>query len=126
VLDDRNWFFKAPVRQRVEVPAHFSRGCVIKEIDVRKLGVAIQLLGGGRMKVTDSVNPHVGLTGLRRAGDVLEPGDPLVEIHAHSVSDANSVSVLLAGAFVLGQPDESVNAEDLIWKVMGESDSEKT
>ena len=120
VLDDRNWFFKAPVRQRVEAPAHFSRGCVIKSIDVRKLGVAIQLLGGGRMKVTDSINPHVGLAGLRRVGDLLEPGEPLVEVHAHSVDDANAVANLLSGAFVLGQPDEAVQVEELIWKVMME------
>ncbi|MEY4630439.1 MAG: hypothetical protein RIQ81_559 [Pseudomonadota bacterium] len=118
VLDDRNWFLKASVRQRLEVPAQFNNGCVIKSIDVRRLGIAIQVLGGGRRKVSDVINPFVGLTGLRRVGQVLEPGEPMLEIHAHTVDDAALVTSMLSGAFVLGDPGEAVVADELVWKVM--------
>lgn len=118
VLDDRDSFVKAPVRQRVELPAALRDGAVIKSIDVRKLGIAIQLLGGGRMKVTDKINPHVGLTGLKRVGQVIEPGEAIAEIHAQSVSDVLAVRDLVAGAFVLAQAGTEIDSEKIIWKVI--------
>jgi len=117
-LDDRDWFIKAPVRHRVELPAAFRDGAVIEAIDVRKLGIAIQMMGGGRMKVTDTINPLVGLAGLKRVGHPVEPGEPLAEIHAQSVSDVEAVHDLVAGAFVLVPPGQRVESGKLIWKVI--------
>ena len=118
-LEDRNWFFKAPVRQRVELSVHQREGGIIKSIDVRRIGVAIQMLGGGRLKVTDQINPYVGFSGLKRVGDRIEPGEAFAEIHAQSVSDANAANEMLAGAVVLADPQEkNIEPEALIWKVI--------
>jgi len=117
-LEDRNWFIKAPVRRRVELPSHWDDGAVLESIDVRRLGVAIQMLGGGRMKVSDRINPDVGLSALKRVGDHVERGEPLAEIHAQTVSDADAVANLVAGAFVVVDPTTTVPRENPVWKVL--------
>ena len=53
---------------------------VLAFADVRELGLAVCALGGGRRRVTDTIDPAVGLVSLRRAGDVIAPGDELFEI----------------------------------------------
>ena len=118
ILDDRNWFLKAPVRHRVELPPQMRGGAIIKDIDVRRLGVAVQMLGGGRMKISDQINPHVGLAGLKRVGDRVESGEPLAEVHAQSLSEANAVAEIIRGAFVLADLETKIEPENLVWKVI--------
>lgn len=117
-LEDRSFFVQAPVRRRVELPEKFHGGALIRSIDARKLGIAIQMLGGGRTKVTDAVNPHVGLTGLKRSGQIIDVGEPLVEIHAQSISDAEQVINLISESYELVDPSLSVEEQSLVWKVI--------
>ncbi len=49
--------------------------------DVRAVGLAVNALGGGRTKITDTIDPAVGLVWRRTAGESVKVGDVLCEIH---------------------------------------------
>lgn len=49
--------------------------------DVRALGIAAATLGGGRRQLGDQIDPAVGLVTRVTAGEHVEAGAPLVEIH---------------------------------------------
>jgi len=68
----------APVQRPVPAPgAGFLAG-----LDVRALGWAVVELGGGRRRVTDRVDPAVGLAEVKGIGDRVAEGEPLAIVHA--------------------------------------------
>ena len=83
-------------------------GAVVSSIDTRQLGVAILALGGGRRLISDKINPWVGLTELKRTGHKLEPGEPLVIIHAADESTADQAQRLISEAYILGEQSLTV------------------
>ena len=88
---------KFPVAEIVKPLESKSKG-VIQSIDVRKLGIAILSLGGGRIKVSDQINPKVGLSGLARVGKKVDQGEPLAVIHADSQDEWQEAANTIADA----------------------------
>lgn len=68
-------------------------------IDGQLLGHAVSRLGGGRQRKEDPIDPAVGLELQVRPGDRIEPGTPLVRIHAASEQDAAAAAAELPAAF---------------------------
>ena len=59
------------------------RSGVVSFVDTRALGVGIVEMGGGRAKVTDSIDYSVGLSNIAQIGEkVGQGGRPLATIHA--------------------------------------------
>ena len=87
----------APVQ--VDVPA--PRAGFVSKVDADGIGRAVLLLGGGRRAVTDAIDPAVGVSEMRKAGEKVGAGEPLARIHAGSEADARAVSSLVAQAFAL-------------------------
>jgi thymidine phosphorylase len=98
---------------RFEVNA--SDNGVVAGCDVRELGLAIIELGGGRLKSTDKINPAVGLSKLKRVGDIVRKGDPLAVIHADSQDMAEKVAGRVSKAYRVAG---SASAEPLIWRII--------
>lgn len=71
-------------------------------IDTRAVGVAGNLLGAGRMKTTDTVDPAVGFEVLKRVGDRVEAGEPLLRIHHAGGRGLAECEAMLASAFEIG------------------------
>ncbi|MFE3836270.1 thymidine phosphorylase [Pseudogemmobacter sonorensis] len=71
-------------------------------IDTEALGQAVVHLGGGRLREGDRVNPAVGLSGLSRIGDRIEPGAPLALIHAADEAAATAAARAVAAAYRIG------------------------
>lgn len=76
-LDDRGLL---PATGEVEVLRSPGAGRLGIQ-DVRELGHASGVLGGGRQRAEDPVDPAVGLVLLKSPGDPLEPEEPWLEIH---------------------------------------------
>ena len=55
----------------------------LKEINARKIGEATILLGAGRMQKEDKIDPGVGVIVHHKVGDLVEFGEPLMEIHSN-------------------------------------------
>lgn len=62
----------------------------LTDVNCREIGIACSVLGAGRSRTTDSIDPGVGLEMLVRIGDRIQPGQPLVRIvhrNLHGVRD---------------------------------------
>jgi pyrimidine-nucleoside phosphorylase len=79
----------------------------IERLDAREIGMAAVALGAGRRALGDQIDPAVGFEVLAAVGDRVEPGQPLVRIHARTDADAEGAARRLASAVVLAdtRPD---------------------
>jgi thymidine phosphorylase len=89
---------------------HLDRPGTIAAINARALGLAVVGLGGGRQRVTDRIDPRVGLAEVRGIGEAVGPDAPLAIVHAATDSDAAAAAELLRNAVdVLEDPPETMS-----------------
>ena len=86
----------------VSQPVFATTGGVVQTIDVRRVGMVIVSLGGGRRQPREAIDSRVGLTDLLGIGETVSPNQPLAIVHARSESDAETAAVELQQAFQLG------------------------
>jgi pyrimidine-nucleoside phosphorylase len=83
-----------------------------------QLGVAVVVLGGGREKKEDSVDPAVGLVFHKRIGDRIVRGEPLCTLHYNSDARLEEARRLVETAYIiLPQPPAAGRA--LVGRVIG-------
>jgi pyrimidine-nucleoside phosphorylase len=108
-LDD---YRKLPTaKHQLEVRAPVSG--FIECMDVRRLGVAIVELGGGRRRAEDKIDFAVGLSQIRKVGDKVEVGETLAIVHCNSLLNSDHIVSLVQGAFQIGpsKPEFKLIAE---------------
>ena len=103
VVYDTSLLPKAKDRYAVKA---FKSGYLGK-VAADKIGNAAKLLGAGREKKTDTIDPAVGIIIKKRLGDAVEMGDVLCEVHANPASDVKGALALLNTAFTVtpGMPE---------------------
>ncbi len=67
----------------------------IKKMDAETIGRVSLLLGGGRKTAHDSIDFAVGLSGIKKIGEKVEKGEPLLTIHARGEQGLRLVLPLL-------------------------------
>lgn len=72
-------------------------------MDTLRVGLAATVLGAGRAKAEDVVDPKVGLRVLRKTGDRVEKGEPVVEIRANDRNRLEEARRLLNKAYRFGE-----------------------
>ncbi len=80
-----------------------ERDGVVQRVEPRTVGRAIIDLGGGRTKVTDEIDPSVGVMIHRRPGARVERGEPLATIHARDEATFASAAAALREAILVGE-----------------------
>jgi len=70
-----------------------KRGFIWK-MNTEDLGKILIELGGGRKKVTDKVDPSVGMIFHKKLGNKVQSGEPLVTIYANEKTDLNPLEAL--------------------------------
>lgn len=97
-------------------PLFSNRVGYVASFDLRKMGMSVVGLGGGRSKPGDNVNHDVGLESIAQLGMEVAPKSdsslPLCVIHAKSEADYNLVSEKILS--LIGLSEESVNCTPLI------------
>ena len=68
----------ATVHHEVRAPV----GGYLRRLDARAVGVAVWRLGAGRARKEDAVSPSAGAICLRKPGDPVEAGEPVLVLHA--------------------------------------------
>ena len=53
----------------------------VTRLDARSVGVAAWRLGAGRARKEDPVSPSAGVVCLKKPGDSVEAGEPVLELH---------------------------------------------
>src|SRR6266478_5655230 len=86
---------KAPVRTMLLAPC----SGYIAGIEAEQMGLASMRLGAGRFKKGEQIDHRTGFILQAKVGDYCRSGEPLVEIHARSESEADSVREALLACY---------------------------
>jgi len=113
IVDDTGYLPKAKNRKSVQAP----RSGFVTAIHCYQVGVASMMLGGGREKKEDSIDPSVGLVLAKKVGDAVKSGEPLCEVHYNSEARLENAMTLLGKSFEIG--DKAPAVSPLIRKIIG-------
>jgi pyrimidine-nucleoside phosphorylase len=97
VVDDYGRLPAAPARCTVAA----SRSGYVSGIDAELVGRASVVLGAGRDRVEDDVDPAVGITVNARPGDPVRAGDPVLELHYRTIDRRDAARALAERAIVV-------------------------
>ncbi len=75
----------------------------VAAIDARSIGVAAQLLGAGRLKKEDPIDPAVGVVLKCRVGDFVRKGEPYLTAHVNASGHEDEALSLLSRSFSFGE-----------------------
>jgi pyrimidine-nucleoside phosphorylase/thymidine phosphorylase len=81
----------------VEVPS--PRTGYVAAIACEQIGTACVILGGGRERKEDAIDPAVGIVVHRKIGDKVSLGEPLCTIHCHSDAQAARARAMLEESY---------------------------
>ena len=100
---------KAPVRTMLLAP----RSGYIAGIEAEQVGLASMRLGAGRFKKGEHIDHRTGFILQAKLGQYRQAGDPLVEIHARSESEARGIEEALLACFTWS--DAPVTVDPLVY-----------
>ncbi|MBP7275364.1 MAG: thymidine phosphorylase [Kiritimatiellae bacterium] len=117
-LRDYNLLPCAPVQQPLSAP----RDAWVADVDAERIGRAVLLLGAGRTRSDQPINPAVGVSDLAQPGEQVKKGQVIATVHAAAEPPAEAMK-WLREAFVFS--DTPVNAPPRILERLRGSDSEE-
>jgi thymidine phosphorylase len=79
----------------------------LRRLDARAVGVAAWRLGAGRARKEDPVSPSAGVVCLAKPGDLVDKGQPLLELHADTPDRFDPAVAALATAIEVGSEPPS-------------------
>jgi pyrimidine-nucleoside phosphorylase len=83
-----------------------------------QFGIALAMLGGGREKKEDAIDPGVGLEFHKRIGERVEKGESLATIHYNADTKLREAKTLIAGGYLVG-PEAPRDVSPLIRRILG-------
>jgi pyrimidine-nucleoside phosphorylase len=84
------------------VTVHAKAEGFVTAMDCERIGIAGVMLGGGRQKKEDSVDPAVGIVLNRKVGQYVHKNETLCYVHYNSDANLDEVLGLLQNAYVIG------------------------
>jgi len=89
----------APLRETIVAP----RAGIVQSVDALKVGVAAWRQGAGRTRREDPVSAGAGVIVHVRRGELVEAGQPLLELHADDDARLAAGRAEISGAVVIGE-----------------------
>jgi len=83
-------------------PLPAKKGGAVKQMNAELIGRASILLGGGREKTGDKVDPAVGVSGIKKIGESVAADEPVLFVHARTERSMMDVMPLLEKAISIG------------------------
>jgi pyrimidine-nucleoside phosphorylase len=115
VIDDPSMLPRA--RHTADIPSP-SSGYVTSMI-CEQLGTASVLLGGGRERKEDTVDPAVGLLVHKKLGDKVTAGEPLCTVHYNSAERFENAKPMIVSSYMIAAQPQAQQRE-LVYRVIGE------
>ena len=75
----------------------------VTRIQTEQCGIASVVLGAGRERKEDPIDPSAGLMLVKKVGDRVQQGETLAWMHTACPEKLPEAEVLLAGAYELGE-----------------------
>ena len=91
---------------------------VVSSLNCEQMGTACVVLGGGRAKKEDSVDPAVGFIVHKKLGDKVAKGEALCTIHYNSKAKMEVARTLLEQSYTIG--NESPERGPLVHQIIGQ------
>ncbi|MGH9735002.1 MAG: thymidine phosphorylase [Candidatus Acidiferrales bacterium] len=113
VVDDPGRLPRAKNLAKVKSP----RAGFVTSIRCEQIGIASMILGGGREKKEDAIDPAVGLVIERKVGEAVEAGATLCTVHYNSGARLADAMHILSNSFIVA--DAAPPPVPLIRKVVG-------
>jgi thymidine phosphorylase len=88
----------AAVKHQLPAPA----SGYVRRLDARAVGEAVWRLGAGRSRKEDPVSPTAGAVCLRKPGDAVEAGEPVLVLHCDDTARLDGALAALDGAIEVG------------------------
>ena len=85
-----------------EVRVESPRAGFVAEIDAAEVGRAVASVGGGRVRVTDRIDPHVGFLCEARVGDEVREGDALGLLYCRDETQGPEAAARVRAAYSVG------------------------
>ncbi|HKV27037.1 MAG TPA: thymidine phosphorylase [Candidatus Acidoferrales bacterium] len=114
VVDDPS---RLPRARRTEIVRSKQNGFVA-QIACERVGMASVILGGGREKQDDAIDPAVGIVLERKVGDAVKSGDALCIVHYNAEARLPETIAMLEESFVIRAQAPPEQAP-LIRKIVG-------
>ncbi len=115
VMDDPNLLPQAKHTFEVKSPASgFVTGFMCEQI-----GTANVVLGGGRARKEDSVDPAVGIMIHKKVGDKVSAGDPLCTVYYNSAERLQQAVPLIEQSYRIEQTP-ALQAQPLVRQIIGD------
>jgi pyrimidine-nucleoside phosphorylase len=92
----------------------------VASVQCEQVGTSCVILGGGRERKEDSIDPAVGIVLHKKVGDSVAAGEPLATIHYNDETRAARAKQLLEASYSIGGPPPS-EKRPLIDRVIGNS-----
>jgi pyrimidine-nucleoside phosphorylase len=108
---------KLPQAQRTMTLSSPSDGYLVS-LECEQVGTACVILGGGRERKEDSVDPAVGIVLHKKVGDAISAGEPLATIHYNAEARADRARQLLEKSYRVAD-SPPVEKRPLIHRVIG-------
>lgn len=89
----------------------------IHNIDAFAIGNIVHSLGAGRKKVEDTIDHSVGILFIKKPGDYIKKGEPILEIHAKNKNDAEAAENKLISAISFSK--DKTQKTKLIYEMVG-------
>jgi pyrimidine-nucleoside phosphorylase len=99
-----------------------QRSGYVTTIHCEQVGIASMLLGGGREKKEDSIDPGVGIVLERKIGEKVEAGANLCTVHYNLDSRLPRAVELLSRSFEIG--DKALPSSPLVRKIIGATETQ--
>ena len=99
VCDDPATFLPL-VSETIEVES--PRSGFITRVDTTEIGHAIAAIGGGRVRIEDTIDPTVGFTSELKIGDRVKAGEAIGVVYCADASAANDAARRIRAAYHVG------------------------
>ena len=116
VIDNAKWLPQA--QHTMEVTS--DKAGYVRSIQCEQIGTACVILGGGRERKEDSVDPGVGIVLHKKVGDAVASGEPLATIYYNSDERLDRARQMIATACVIADEAPSTK-RPLIHRVIQKS-----
>ena len=100
------------------IPVVSDKSGYIEEIMTPDIGISAMMLGAGRVKKEDVIDPSVGIWLRKRLGDFVEKGEELAVFHVNDEKNLNDAVKKFSEAYRIG--DNQPNELPLIYTILDE------
>lgn len=109
VLDDPEQFQKAPIVQEVKA----TKDGYITHIQTEQCGIASSVLGAGRERKEDSIDPSAGIILVKKYGEAVSAGDSIARLYTSQKQSVQQAQEMLLDAIEIGS--EKPEPEKLVY-----------